>query len=420
MKSSDLLRPFPGLVVDPAWADRVISGPYDAYTPEQRIAIAAANPDSFLHVTRSQEDVEPDKRNDIDGLVNESAVSLQRLLDKGVYRPHNKPTLFLYRMCSHRTEGVQTQTGIVGLIPVTKEGDRQILRHETVRADRTKLLRKHLIGVGASSSPISLTFRSNKNTKSIISDITQKPPILDIQHEGVEQTIWATNQIDTQALISAFGSPTLYVTDGHHRLAAALEASTSVKAHQTDDPLKWIQAVLFPDDELTVLPFHRLVNKQEGRQTSQLMEGLSSCGHLAKVSDAESARPKSQGSVGVYLDRSWYALSLPTTTSDRPVDSLDVSRLQNGVLKTTFDIQDPTTDSAIDYLADPLGIVSLMERCDRENSVGFVLHPTSVTELMDVADSGDLMPPKSSYFDPKPRSGIFIRYLDRERSQTPH
>ena len=98
MKSSDLLRPFPGLVVDPAWADRVISGPYDAYTPEQRIAIAAANPDSFLHVTRSQEDVEPDKRNDIDGLVNESAVSLQRLLDKGVYRPQKKPTHYLYRI----------------------------------------------------------------------------------------------------------------------------------------------------------------------------------------------------------------------------------------------------------------------------------------------------------------------------------
>lgn len=415
MSDQEVLRPFPGLVVDPAWADRVISGPYDAYTPAQRSAMAAENPYSFLHVTRSQEDVPPEQRDDIDGLIDYCAASMHRLYDAGAYRCHDEPVLFLYRMGIDTSEGRHVQTGIMGLVPVTEDGDRRILRHEAVRPGRTDLLARHLLTVGASSSPISLTFRSDEDLEAAIASCCEQPPVLDSHHEGVDQTVWAVGGDDAAALIAAFGRRTLYVTDGHHRLAAAVDARSRVPDRPGDGPLEWIQAVLFADEQLLVLPFHRRVGDRSGRRADELLEALVASGPLTRVDDADAARPRSPGSVGVYLAGDWYTLELPPPAGDRAVDALDVSRLQDGILGPVFGVIDPGSDPMIDYVPDPVGVDALVERCDEDNRVGFVLYHTSVTELMDVADDGDLMPPKSSYFEPKPRSGIFVRRLDREQ-----
>jgi len=415
MSDQEVLRPFPGLVVNPAWADRVISGPYDAYTPAQRSAMAAENPYSFLHVTRSQEDVPPEQRDDIDGLIDYCAASMHRLYDAGAYRCHDEPVLFLYRMGIDTSEGRHVQTGIMGLVPVTEDGDRRILRHEAVRPGRTDLLARHLLTVGASSSPISLTFRSDEDLEAAIASCCEQPPVLDSHHEGVDQTVWAVGGDDAAALIAAFGRRTLYVTDGHHRLAAAVDARSRVPDRPGDGPLEWIQAVLFADEQLLVLPFHRRVGDRSGRRADELLEALGASGPLTRVDDADAARPRSPGSVGVYLAGDWYTLELPPPAGDRAVDALDVSRLQDGILGPIFGVIDPGSDPMIDYVPDPVGVDALVERCDEDNRVGFVLYHTSVTELMDVADDGDLMPPKSSYFEPKPRSGIFVRRLDREQ-----
>jgi uncharacterized protein (DUF1015 family) len=415
MSDQEVLRPFPGLVVDPAWADRVISGPYDAYTPAQRSAMAAENPYSFLHVTRSQEDVPPEQRDDIDGLIDYCAASMHRLYDAGAYRCHDEPVLFLYRMGIDTSEGRHVQTGIMGLVPVTEDGDRRILRHEAVRPGRTDLLARHLLTVGASSSPISLTFRSDEDLEATIASCCEQPPVLDSHHEGVDQTVWAVGGDAAAALIAAFGRRTLYVTDGHHRLAAAIDARSRVPDRPGDGPLEWIQAVLFADEQLLVLPFHRRVGDRSGRRADELVEALGASGPLTRVDDADAARPRSPGSVGVYLAGDWYTLELPPPAGDRAVDALDVSRLQDGILGPVFGVIDPGSDPMIDYVPDPVGVDALVERCDEDNRVGFVLYHTSVTELMDVADDGDLMPPKSSYFEPKPRSGIFVRRLDREQ-----
>jgi uncharacterized protein (DUF1015 family) len=173
--------------------------------------------------------------------------------------------------------------------------------------------------------------------------------------------------------------------------------------------------VLFADEQLLVLPFHRRVGDRSGRRADELVEALGASGPLTRVDDADAARPRSPGSVGVYLAGDWYTLELPPPAGDRAVDALDVSRLQDGILGPVFGVIDPGSDPMIDYVPDPVGVDALVERCDEDNRVGFVLYHTSVTELMDVADDGDLMPPKSSYFEPKPRSGIFVRRLDREQ-----
>jgi uncharacterized protein (DUF1015 family) len=165
---------------------------------------------------------------------------------------------------------------------------------------------------------------------------------------------------------------------------------------------------------MLVLPFHRIVVDQSDRTTSELLEALSTVGSVEPLPDTDSARPSVPGVIGLYLGGSWYSLTLPEASGRRPVDLLDVSRLQDSVLTPLFGIADVASDPNITYVPDPLGLDTLVERCDDRSGIGFVMYPTSVDELMAVADADERMPPKSSYFEPKPRSGVFVRRLARE------
>ena len=411
-----VLRPFPGLVIRPEWAERVTTGPYDAYSPPERAAIAAVNQFSFLHVTRSREDVAPERRHDVEGLLNGCSAAMQRLYEVDAYVQHDEPTLFLYRLEMDKPEhgpgSTHIQTGIMGLVPVTEENDRKILRHEAVRPGRTDLLAMHLTTVGASSSPVSLTFRSSDKLSQEMSRLCCVTPDLKTDDGGIRQTVWSITGSDADSLINLLGDCTLYVTDGHHRLAAAATARS--RSADPDGPLGWTQAVLFPDSEMLVLPFHRIVVDQSNRTTADLLEAFSTVGSIQTRTDAHSARPSVPGVIGLYLDGNWYSLTLPEASGRRPVDLLDVSRLQDSVLTPLFGISDVGSDENISYVPGPLGLDVLVERCNDKSGIGFVMYPTSVEELMSVADAGERMPPKSSYFEPKPRSGVFIRRLAKE------
>ncbi|MDP6867418.1 MAG: DUF1015 family protein [Acidimicrobiales bacterium] len=405
-----VLRPFPGLVVDPKWADRVTTGPYDAYTAAERVAIAESNPYSFLNVTRSQEDVPAEWHDDVDWLIGQCVESMQRIYDAGAYRYHDEPSLFLYRL-----EVVDhVQTGVMGLVPVTEPGDRRVLRHEAVRPGRADLLTRHLLEVGMSSSPISLTYRTDAVLDAAIATGCAGEPVLEADGDGIHQTVWALSGEAADALIVAMGDRPLYVTDGHHRLAAAVEALHRNPGIDGSHPLQWTQAVLFPDAEMQVLAAHRRVGDRTGRSTEDLIAALSAVGHLTPCTDVAEARPNGSGAVGIYVAGRWFSMDLPAASGDRAVDRLDVSRLQDSILAPVLAITDPGSDPMIDYVPEPVGIDSLIERCDADQWIGFVLHPTSVAEMMAVADEDGLMPPKSSYFEPKPLSGVFVRRLDRE------
>jgi len=405
-----VLRPFPGLVVDPKWADRVTTGPYDAYTAAERVAIAESNPYSFLNVTRSQEDVPAEWHNDVDWLIGQCAESMQRIYDAGAYRSHDEPSLFLYRL----EVDDHVQTGVMGLVPVTEPGDRRVLRHEAVRPGRADLLTRHLLEVGMSSSPISLTYRTDDVLDAAIATGCADEPVLEADGDGIHQTVWALSGEAADALIVAMGDRSLYVTDGHHRLAAAVEALHRNPGIDGSHPLQWTQAVLFPDAEMQVLAAHRRVGDRTGRSVEDLIAALSTVGHLMPCTGVAEARPDGPGAVGIYVAGRWFSMDLPAASGDRAVDRLDVSRLQDSILAPVLAITDPGSDPMIDYVPEPVGIGSLVERCDADQWIGFVLHPTSVAEMMAVADENGLMPPKSSYFEPKPRSGVFVRRLDRE------
>ena len=407
-----VLHPFPGLVVHSEWAERVTTGPYDAYSPDERAALSEANPYSFLNVTRSMEDVPEERRHDVDGLLAECAAAMDRLYGVGAYRSFEDPALFLYRLEGDRPTGRHSQTRMVGLVPVVGDRDHRILRHEEVRPDRTELMARHLVTVGASSSPISLAYRADADLDAEVARCCAAEPVLVSESEGVDQVVWAVTGSDAEHLADLIGDRTLYVTDGHHRMAAAAQALQATE--DGPGPLAWTQAVLFPDQEMLVLPFHRRVGDARRRSPADLLGALWTVGSIEERDGAEAARPDLPGRVGVYLGGRWYSLVLPAAVGDRAVDLLDVARLQDGVLGPVFGIIDPGRDPMIDYVPDPAGLDALAGRCDEDGRVGFVTHPLSVTELMAVADAGELMPPKSSYFEPKPRSGVFLRRFDRE------
>jgi len=405
------LKGFPGLVIKREWVEKVTTGPYDSYTPEQRRVITSENQLSFLNITRSLEDLPVEQRNNVEGLLNECKEAMDHLYKADVYQSFDEPSLFIYRIDIPHNGNVHSQTGIVGLVPVQDNESVQILKHEEVRPERSDLMSRHLVAVGASSSPISLTYENDEQLDKAINNCTLNEPVLMTEDSEMKQTIWKVVGETAKELSELISSKTLYITDGHHRMAAAEEALK--KSDNNYEPLKSTLAVLFPDDEMLVLPFHRRVGDPESRSGQDLLKAISSVCEMEKSDETTPARI---GKVGLYLDGQSHQIILPESNGSNLVDQLDVARLQEHILSPIFGVINPGTHKLIDYVPGPLGVDVVKERCDKDSWVGFLMHPLEIKDLMEVAEAGELMPPKSSYLMPKPRSGVFVRDLSREKN----
>ena len=405
------LKGFPGLIIKPEWVEKVTTGPYDSYTPDQRQVITSENQLSFLNITRSLEDLPVEQRNDVEGLLNECKEAMDHLYQADVYQSFDEPSLFIYRIDIPHNGGIHSQTGIVGLVPVEDSESVQILKHEEVRPERSDLMSRHLVAVGASSSPISLTYKNDEQLDKAISNCTLNEPVLITEDSEMKQTIWKVVGETAKELSELISSKTLYITDGHHRMAAAEEALK--KSDNNYEPLKSTLAVLFPDDEMLVLPFHRRVGDPEGRSSQDLLKAI---GSVCEIEKSDETTPARIGKVGLYLDGQSHQIILPESNGSNLVDQLDVARLQEHILSPIFGVVNPGTHKLIDYVPGPLGVDVVKERCDKDSWVGFLMHPLEIKDLMGVAEAGELMPPKSSYLMPKPRSGVFVRDLSREKN----
>ena len=402
-----LVAPFGGWLVHPDWAERVISRAYDNLSPQQRRALVVANPYSYMNVTRSREDLFDNADLSPDGLVGEGAAALTRLLNANAFAPTGRPALYLYRL-SHK-QGVQT--GVVCTVPVRGFGDGRIRIHENVHDDRASLLTAHLQRVGATSSPVAMAVRSTAELYRQLLDITSTVPAdLEFGSTAVRHQVWTVPEDCTDSLAAAFGNQVLYVTDGHHRSAAAVRALAVAPG---DPTLARTLAVVFPDEQLHVQSFHRLATDQHDRRAEDCLEALSEEAEVTSVFSSFAARPSGPGIAGLYLGGSWHRLELPPATGTGAVSRLDVERLRRSILGPVLGAEELSQQGAVDYLPASAGFDELARRCDQENRVGFALHPLSVRELMAVADENGLMPPKSSFFAPKPRSGVFLRVLGR-------
>lgn len=385
------------------WAARVVSPAYDGVNAAERRRMMDENPYVFLHVTRSPEDVAEGSPRDPDALAASSAAALQRLLDADAYERY-APSVYLYRL----RLGDHSQTAVVADVPVAVADEGRLRPHERTRAARATLLGHHLERVRVSSSPIAVTYRDHPGVDEIVGAVGAGRPILDFSDaSGLEQTVW---RIDDPAVVAglddAIGDAVLYITDGHHRTAAAVAARDVLAAAgdlAEDHPARFMLCALFPAAQLQVHPFHRVVSV--GGPPADAVAELTRAGTLTSADRAVSG--EGTRTFGVYASGRWWRLDVAVHDDDDTALAADV--LQDRVLGPVFGIVDPGASERLEYLPGTAGLDMLAQRCDSEGTVGFALAATSVETLMDVVDAGRVLPPKSTFFHPKPRSGIFLR-----------
>jgi uncharacterized protein (DUF1015 family) len=392
-------------------AARVASPPYDVVSRGEAARLAEGNAASFLHVGRSDIDL-PDDVDPHDPRVYEAArQALGRLVADGVLLRDARPSLYLYRQVM---DG-RPQVGVVGCVHVEDYERGVIKKHETTRPDKEDDRTRHVLALDAHAEPVLLAYRSIPAVDRLMAAGTAAAALYDFTTpDGVRHTVWPA--LDASAYVEAFASvDCAYVADGHHRSASAWRAAAQLRGQRPAAPRDaehdWFLAVLVPAAQLRILPYNRVVADLGGRTPSEVRGALARLGRLAPTTEPA---PPRRGSFCIYLDRAWHLLELPEASLDRadPVGSLDVSLLQERVLAPILGIGDPRTDTRIDFVGGIRGPRELAARVDSgEMALAVSMYPTTVEQLMAVADAGHVMPPKSTWFEPKLLSGLFVHEL---------
>jgi uncharacterized protein (DUF1015 family) len=405
------IHPFRAVRPAPELAERVASVPYDVVSRSEAAELARGNPYSFLHVGRSDIDL-PQDVDAYDPLVYAQARrSLDQFLAGGTLLREPVPSLYLYRQVM---EG-RGQVGVVGCVHIDDYEADVIRKHEKTRPDKEDDRTRHVLTLNANAEPVFLTYRAASQIEALVEPILQTPPLYDFTApDDVRHTVWLVP--DSTPFIDAFrGVPHAYVADGHHRSASAWRAGKQIRArppqHRGDGEYNWFLAVLFPADQLRILPYNRVLRDLNGLGGAEVLARLA---HIGRVWPTEDAHPPRPGTFCFYLRGGWYLLELDETSIDRadPIGSLDVALLQERVLGPIFGIADPRTDKRIDFVGGIRGPKELERRVNSgEMAMAFSLYPTTLEQLMAVADAGKVMPPKSTWFEPKLCSGLFVHEL---------
>jgi uncharacterized protein (DUF1015 family) len=310
--------------------------------------------------------------------------------------------------------GAHEQAGVAGCFSVDEYERDVILKHERTRKDKEDDRTRHIVELRAQTGPVLLTYRSAPPVDAIVARAMAEPPLFDfVAPDGIAHTVWRLADADRDELIGAFGAiRVLYIADGHHRAASAMRARAALRrAVAVEGPIEadTFLAVAFPDDQVQVLPYHRLVKDLAGRTPADFLAALGATHEVAPGTPT----PAGRGTVAMYLDGRWYALHLhPAAPDTAPADRLDVSLLQEQVLGPLLAIADPRTDRRIDFVGGIRGPDALVAAVDRgAAAVAFAMHPVDVAQLMAISDAGGIMPPKSTWFEPKLRDGLLSHLL---------
>lgn len=404
------IQPIKVLQPPPERAAAVASLPYDVGDLEDARREAEANPSSFLHVERPEVDL-PDNFDAASGLHHQTARrNLERFIRSGDLLPASAPSLFVYRI----TMGSHTQTGLVGGCHVEDYYADLVKKHEKTKKPTEDDRTQHVLQVGAQTGPIFLLYADQPALDVLVSAIVASPARTDFRaKDGIRHEVWPVpNAADFQRAFEAV--PVVYVADGHHRAAAAARAgrerAASNPAHRGDEAYNWVMAVLFPASQLQVLAYNRLLKDLNGLTPEALLAEVRA---RFQVRETSEARPASAARVHMRLAGRWYELSWQPDPAADPVSALDVSVLQDRLLGPVLGIADPRSNSRIEYVGGVDSAEQVKARVDDGRAaVGFSLHPTNVKQLMAISDAGQIMPPKSTWFEPKLRSGLFVHPLD--------
>jgi uncharacterized protein (DUF1015 family) len=392
----------------------VAAVPYDVVNTEEARALAAGNPSSFLHVSRPEIDLPEGTDIYADEVYEKARENFDKLKSDGTLEEEREPSLYIYRL----RMGDHTQVGVAAAFSVD-EYDRDLIRkHERTRPDKENDRTRHILTLRAQTGPVFLTHRADRRVDALVEAETKSEPLYDFTAEdGVRHTVWRAGH--SEQLARCFAEvPLLYIADGHHRAASASRARAELKgknpSHTGDEEYNRFLAVVFPDEQMQILPYHRVVKDLNGRDEAQFLDEVKT-----RFTVKDNANPRGPGHAGhwhMYLAGKWYGLNLrddaAQTLSDDPTMVLDVSLLQNNLLGPVLGVADPRTDKRIDFVGGIRGTQEL-ERLVNEGraAVAFALHSTSIEDLLRVSDAGGIMPPKSTWFEPKLRDAILIHTI---------
>ncbi|WP_438034690.1 DUF1015 domain-containing protein [Sorangium sp. So ce204] len=401
------VRPFRAYRPPQAQAARVASPPYDVISTAEARVLAAGGLHSFLRVSRPEIDLPEGTDEHDDAVYARGAQNLADLIAGGDLAQDPDPHLYLYaqRMGDHR------QIGVVGCAAVAEYEQDVIKKHEKTRPDKEDDRTRHIEELGAHDEPVFLTYRADAGIDRAVAEALQSPPIYDFTTaDGVEHKLWVLGRAATADLEERFQAiPTLYVADGHHRSAAAARVHRKLRGDGGEHDV--FLAVVFPHDQMNIMPYNRVVRDLAGRSVEALLAALGERLDLAPARDGAAATPAEPRTFGLYLSGRWYTARVRPGSFDAndPVASLDCSICQDQILGPIFGVSDPRRDKHVDFVGGIRGVAELERRVDSGAfTMAIHLYPTQIDELFAVSDAGLLMPPKSTWFEPKLRSGLFI------------
>ena len=407
------VKPFLCVRPEASVASRVAALPYDVYNRAEAKEETAREPLSFLNIDRAETQF-PD---DVDTYDDRVYAKAKELLDawiaNGTFIEDNTPCYYIYEL----TMDGRAQTGIVACSSIDEYADGTIKKHENTRADKEADRIRHVDTCDAQTGPIFLAYRARADINAVVDEVKKEAPIYDFTApDGIRHTVWRIAAPDrVKALEEGFSRvPNTYIADGHHRAASAVRVGFKRREENPgsrgDEPYNFFLSVLFPDEQLMIMDYNRVVKDLNGRTDEEFMEEVKKAFDVKEVGK-EAYHPTRKGEFGMFLNDTWYCLTTRRVPTGDPVDDLDVSVLQDTFLAPVLGIGDPRTDKRIDFIGGIRGLSELERRCHTDMKVAFSMYPTSIEELFEVADAKRLMPPKSTWFEPKLRSGLFIHRL---------
>lgn len=400
------IQAFQGLRPAPDLAPEVACVPYDVVDRDESAALAAGKPNSLLHVDRAEIDLPAGADPYSDAVYAKARENFLTLQQNGALLRESEPCLFLYQ----QRMGNHVQTGLAALCHIEDYENDVIKKHEKTRRDKEDD-RTRLIGtINANTGPVFLTYRQQPEIDALVATAKQAAPLYDFTApDGIQHTVWRI--AGGADLVNAFAQvPVAYVADGHHRTASAVrvgkERRAANPAHTGAEDYNWFLAVLFPDKQLQILPYNRAVKDLNGHSKEAFLTAVSS---VFRLTATDSPTPSQPGDMRMYFDGQWHALAWQPGADADPISQLDVTGLQDRLLAPILGIDDPRTSKRIDFIGGIRGTDELVRLVDSgKAAVAFSMYPTTVDQLMAIADAGQIMPPKSTWFEPKLRSGLFI------------
>lgn len=407
-----LVHPFKGLRPKPEFAEDVIAPPYDVLNTEEARERARGRPRSFLHISKPEIDLPPDTLPYDEKVYKTGADNLARLIAEDVLIRDEKPVYYAYRLIM----GEHEQTGLVAVASVKDYDSNRIRKHELTRPDKEDDRVRQIDALNAQTGPVFLTYRHNKSIDGVISKTLQQKPEYDLTaDDGVRHTIWLIdNDSDIETITSTFDAmDCLYIADGHHRSAAASRVAAMRGSARDDASYNYFLTVIFPDNQVKILDYNRVIRDLNGLSVESFLARVKE--NFAVETSATPVKPGMAGEFGMYLDKQWYRLTLhdECIPKDDPVARLDVSLLQDNLITPVLEISDPRRDQRIDFVGGIRGLEGLEKRVDSgEMVLAFSLFATQLDDLMSVADAQEVMPPKSTWFEPKLADGLISHVLD--------